>query len=85
MNDPKQQIPVGTFDQSGAGEEDPGAAVEPTLAVPPKRPADEAAAGTPGTGETICRACGGTGRDETGAPCPECEGTGRITAGIGGG
>jgi len=85
MNDPKQPLPSGAFEQSAAGEEDPGAAVELNTAVPPESPADEAAPGTPGTGETVCRACGGTGKTETGARCPECEGTGRITAGIGGG
>lgn len=40
--------------------------------------------GTPGSGEEICRKCGGTGKvdDRT---CPECGGTGKITAPIGGG
>lgn len=72
--------PSEPFEESIAGEEDPGAAVE----VPPMRPGDEAPAGTPGTGETLCRSCGGTGRSDDGKPCPECGGTGKITAGIGG-
>jgi DnaJ-class molecular chaperone len=47
-------------------------------------PGDQAPAGTPGTGEAPCPACGGTGRAETGTPCTNCEGSGRITQGIGG-
>ena len=48
-------------------------------------PGDEAPAGTPGTGENVCRRCGGTGRIEaSGQRCPECAGTGRVTTGIGG-
>jgi hypothetical protein len=49
----------------------------------PLAPGDEAPAGTPGTGEAICRRCGGKGRIN-GEPCPECEGTGKVIAGIGG-
>lgn len=49
----------------------------------PMAPGDEAAPGTPGTGENLCPDCGGTGiRDEQ--PCPTCEGTGRVIEGIGG-
>lgn len=50
----------------------------------PLNPGDQAAPGTPGTGENICRRCGGTGKIDH-APCPECGGTGRVTEGIGGG
>jgi hypothetical protein len=49
----------------------------------PMSPGDEAPAGTPGTGEDLCRACGGTGRVK-GQECPECEGTGKVIVGIGG-
>ena len=49
-----------------------------------RRPGDEAPPGTPGTGENVCRRCGGTGRIEQGATCPDCAGTGRVTSGIGG-
>jgi hypothetical protein len=49
----------------------------------PMAPGDEAPAGTPGTGEAVCRRCGGKGRIK-GEPCPECEGTGSVIAGIGG-
>jgi hypothetical protein len=47
-------------------------------------PGDEAKAGTPGTGEAICRECRGSGRLGDRA-CPNCGGTGLIVEGIGGG
>ena len=47
-------------------------------------PGDEAEPGTPGTGENICRECGGSGQVD-GRRCPACEGTGKIVEGIGGG
>lgn len=47
-------------------------------------PADEAPAGTPGTGENICRHCGGSGKSAEGV-CPDCNGSGKIVEGIGGG
>lgn len=51
---------------------------------PPLNPGDEAAPGTPGTGEDVCRRCNGSGRlAET--ECPECGGTGVVVEGIGGG
>ena len=49
----------------------------------PMRPGDEAPTGTPGTGETVCPLCHGSG-EHAGQSCTECEGTGRITVGIGG-
>jgi hypothetical protein len=45
---------------------------------------DEAAPGTPGTGEDICPACNGTGTSD-GKTCTNCGGTGKVTAGLGGG
>ena len=82
--------------QSVAGEEDPGAALDmpagpagqpasPSVPRPPGaiNPGDEAAAGTPGTGENICRTCGGSGRAADG-PCPSCDGSGKVTAAVGG-
>ena len=53
--------------------------------APPLRPGDEAPSGTPGTGEGLCRACGGSGVADGGQRCPVCEGTGRVAVGIGGG
>ncbi|MDP4024007.1 hypothetical protein Q8W71_15355 [Methylobacterium sp. NEAU 140] len=49
-----------------------------------QKPGDEAPPGAPGTGENLCRRCGGTGR-QAAEPCPDCRGTGRVTTGIGGG
>jgi DnaJ-class molecular chaperone len=46
-------------------------------------PGDEAAPGTPGTGENLCRNCNGSGRIEGGS-CTECGGTGKVVEGIGG-
>lgn len=54
---------------------------EPTQ---PLKPGDEAAPGTAGAGEDICERCSGSGKVD-GAPCPECDGTGRVMRGIGGG
>ncbi len=50
----------------------------------PLNPGDDAAPGTPGTGEDICRRCGGSGRIDGGG-CPNCGGTGKVVEGIGGG
>jgi DnaJ-class molecular chaperone len=50
---------------------------------PGNNPGDEAAAGTPGTGEAICPVCRGSGRSGD-APCENCGGSGRIIEGIGG-
>lgn len=47
-------------------------------------PGDEAAPGTPGTGEDICPVCKGSGQKD-GKPCTNCGGTGKIIEGIGGG
>jgi hypothetical protein len=49
----------------------------------PLKPGDEAAPGTPGTGENICPVCHGSGRVAAQA-CANCAGTGRIITGIGG-
>jgi Protein of unknown function (DUF2934) len=47
-------------------------------------PGDDARPGTPGTGEDICGICNGTGQVD-GVPCPNCGGSGKVVAGIGGG
>jgi hypothetical protein len=52
---------------------------------PDLRPGDEAEPGTPGTAEDLCETCGGSGKVAGGKTCPECEGTGRVIRGIGGG
>jgi RecJ-like exonuclease len=46
-------------------------------------PGDQAAPGTPGTGEDICPQCEGKGRID-GSACPNCGGTGKIVKAIGG-
>lgn len=74
---PTQIVPSS---ESVAGEEDPGASIDVTA----DRPGDEAAPGTPGTGEGLCRECGGSGATASGSPCPTCLGSGRVTVGIGG-
>ena len=48
-----------------------------------RNPGDEAAPGTPGTGEDVCPTCHGSGRVE-GRDCEKCGGSGRITRVIGG-
>ena len=53
-------------------------------AGPQVNPGDDAAPGTPGTGENVCPRCAGSGR-ASGAPCPECGGTGKVVEGLGGG
>jgi hypothetical protein len=46
-------------------------------------PGDEAAPGTPGTGEDVCPKSAGSGRI-AGKPCENCGGTGKIIRAIGG-
>ncbi len=48
-----------------------------------QNPGDDAAPGTPGTGENICRVCNGSGRVDAGE-CKNCGGTGKVVEGIGG-
>jgi len=51
---------------------------------PELNPGDEAARGTPGTGEDVCPDCNGSGRIKD-AQCPTCAGRGTIVRGVGGG
>jgi len=67
------------FDQSIAGEEDPGASTD----LPPPKPGDEVAPGAPGTGSAPCPACAGRGTDADGRPCASCQGTGTVTVTVG--
>ena len=84
------------FSQSVAGEEDPGASLDMAAKTPgtassnpvsmpsgTQHPDDEAPEGTPGTGEGLCRECGGSGQVDDG-PCPSCDGTGKVVVGVGG-
>jgi hypothetical protein len=64
------------------GKRTPGQNVDAT-AQQPLRPGDQAAPGTPGTGENLCPDCSGTGKI-SGKECATCQGTGRVTEGIGG-
>ncbi|MDR7036634.1 MULTISPECIES: hypothetical protein [Methylobacterium] len=50
----------------------------------PTKPGDEAQPGTPGTGENLCPRCAGSGQFEA-KTCPDCNGTGKVVTGIGGG
>ncbi|HEX8445159.1 MAG TPA: hypothetical protein VF649_00970 [Sphingomonas sp.] len=53
------------------------------MAGEPLNPGDQAAPGTPGTGENLCPRCDGSGV-LNGRPCGECGGTGKVIEGIGG-
>lgn len=46
-------------------------------------PGDDAPPGTPGTGENLCPACGGSGKVEN-KSCTNCGGTGKVNEGLGG-
>ena len=46
-------------------------------------PGDEAPQGTPGAGENVCPACGGSGQLK-GATCETCAGTGVVIEEVGG-
>lgn len=77
-----QNEPDGQQDRTSDQPAGPGGR-EPSEATPPLNPGDEAAPGTPGTGETFCPACGGSGQLD-GAACEACGGTGEVTVGVGG-
>lgn len=55
----------------------------PTVPGGDMAPGDEAAPGTPGTGEVTCPDCHGSGRRGA-AKCDTCAGTGKIVKAIGG-
>jgi hypothetical protein len=48
-----------------------------------RAPGDAAPAGTPGTGENICRRCTGRGRVD-GGECGHCAGSGKVVDAVGG-
>jgi hypothetical protein len=58
--------------------DEPGPSAEPVL-----DPGDDAAPGTPGTGENTCPVCGGAGK-ANGRMCSNCGGTGKVIKGVGG-
>jgi hypothetical protein len=70
---------MGASTPGSDGSAAPGPISEPPA---PLHPGDEAPAGTPGTGEGICRECGGSGR-LAGALCPACDGSGKVIVGVG--
>lgn len=70
----------GTSAAAGASDPPAGPREGPCAAM---APGDEAPKGTPGTGENICRDCGGSGRQGS-STCPTCQGSGVVTVGIGG-
>jgi len=87
-NAPASAAPEEADSQSVAGEEDPGASLDMPGSADPvpagaMNPGDEAPEGTPGSGENICRECGGSGRVGD-AACPSCQGSGKVTVGVGG-
>jgi hypothetical protein len=82
--DPGASIDLVQASGSGGSDRPSGqAAGQPTGTQPPMSPGDEAPVGTPGTGETVCPRCGGSGKLGA-SDCPDCSGTGRINIGIGG-
>lgn len=58
---------------------DPTDPTEPTAI----KPGDEAAAGTPGSGDNVCPDCSGSGKLGS-IQCPACEGTGVVQGAVGG-
>lgn len=71
-----------SFSLAAAGSRTPSADKPVSTPSGSVNPGDEAPAGTPGTGENICRDCGGSGR-VNGAPCPCCGGSGKVITTIG--
>lgn len=73
-------LPVSRPVKADVGEEVPGMSSDPTSEM---APGDQAPPGTPGTGENICQACGGSGTVDD-ADCTECAGTGTVVEQLGG-
>ena len=57
---------------------------QPAGSNPTINPGDQAAPGTPGTGENVCPECKGSGQVNA-APCRTCGGTGVVIEGVSGG
>jgi hypothetical protein len=81
--DPGAALDLPTLPSSSSLPSRPGAAQSAPFTSDAMNPGDEAPAGAPGTGENVCRACGGSGRvaEKT---CPSCNGSGKVTMGVGG-
>lgn len=82
-----EEDPGASMDMSGSSpgvEALPASGVQPFALQGQLSPGDEAPAGTPGSGENICRECGGSGR-VSGGLCTVCGGAGTVTVGLGGG
>jgi hypothetical protein len=62
---------------------DSAALADPSIVRQILNPGDEAAPGTPGTGEDVCPLCHGHGRIMR-SRRPNCGGTGKVIRGIGG-
>jgi hypothetical protein len=74
---------------SVAGEEDPGAALDPTLlkqdmkpTAPLPKPGEASAVRKPVQGDKACPRCGGTGRLGA-SDCPDCSGSGSTDISVG--
>jgi hypothetical protein len=52
-------------------------------AANPRSPGDEAAPGSPQTGEDICPECNGSGKKADQTACPNCGGSGRVVRIVG--
>jgi RecJ-like exonuclease len=61
----------------------PSTPVPQVSAEAQRNPGDEAAPGTPQTGEAICPICNGSGRKAGAEKCENCGGTGRIVQIVG--
>jgi hypothetical protein len=80
-----KEAPMTRNNPQNSPEGDPAARRQTHASAPPQplNPGDEAARGTPGTGEDICPKCHGSGHID-GSRCLNCGGTGKIVKAIGG-
>ncbi|MGE4242142.1 hypothetical protein [Ramlibacter sp.] len=74
MNPTHAPAPVDLASESAAGEEDPGASIDITLAP--------GAGPRPDSAVRDCVRCAGSGK-VTGLTCPDCKGSGKATATLG--
>jgi hypothetical protein len=81
--DPGASVELTAGAMPGRSDQPASGGDKPTGGQAPMRPGDEAPEGTPGTGETVCPRCGGSGKLGA-SDCPDCQGSGKVTVGIGG-